>query len=291
MKYLFFYCFLFFGLNPMFGQVSKKNNFKSSESYYLDLLKNSPNDLGALESLGDLYSSFGLWNQALDSYKNLVLLEDNNSKYQFKYGGVLAMLAKNGSKLKSLSFLKQAKRAFDKAEYLNPNSIELYWAQIELYSQLPIFLGGDFEKAWQYSNKLEKLSKLNGFFAKAYISKEKNDNENFIFFTRKAIEEWVENDCINSNKCIINNNINYQIGVGIDLIGSDLEKALLYLKRYIQDYSPVDRYLLNVVYYEISQIEFRLGDINSALKSLDHSLMLDPEFEKAKEKKKQLLKL
>ena len=66
---------------------------------------------------------------------------------------------------------------------------------------------------------------------------------------------------------MINNNINYQIGVGIDLIDSDLKKALLYLKRYVQDYSPVDRYLLNVVYYEISQIEFRLGDINSALKN------------------------
>lgn len=291
MKYLFFYCFLFFGLNPLFGQVSKNNNFKSSESYYLNLLKNSPNDLDALESLGDIYSSIGSWYKALESYEKLVLLEDNNSNYQFKYGGVLAMLAKNGSKLKSLSFLKQAKTAFDKAEYLNPNSIELYWAQIELYSQLPIILGGDFEKAWQYSNKLEKLSKLNGFFAKAYISKEKDDNDNFIFFIRKALEEWFKNDCIKNNKCIINNNINYQIGVGIDLIDSDLEKALLYLKRYVQDYSAVDRYPLNIVYYEISDIEFRLGDINSALKSLDNSLMLDPEFENAKEKKKQLLKL
>ena len=291
MKYFFFCCFLFFELNLLFGQVSENDNFKSSESYYFNLLKNSPNDLDALESLGDLYCSRGLWYKALELYKNLVFLEDNNSKYQFKYGGVLAMLAKNGSKLKSLSFLKQAKKAFDKAEYLNPNSSELYWAQIELYSQLPIFLGGDFEKAWQYSNKLEKLSKLNGFFAKAYISKEKDDNENFIFFTRKALNEWFENDCVKSNKCIINNNINYQIGVGIDLIDSDLEKALLYLKRYVQDYSPVDRYPLNIVYYEISDIEFRLGDINSALKSLDHSLMLDPEFEKAKEKKKQLLKL
>ena len=70
-----------------------------------------------------------------------------------------------------------------------------------------------------------------------------------------------------------------------------MEKALLYLKRYVQDYSAVDRYPLNIVYYEISDIEFRLGDINSALKSLDNSLMLDPEFENAKEKKKQLLKL
>ena len=114
---------------------------------------------------------------------------------------------------------------------------------------------------------------------------------NFIFFIRKALEEWFKNDCIKNNKCIINNNINYQIGVGIDLIDSDLEKALLYLKRYVQDYSAVDRYPLNIVYYEISDIEFRLGDINSALKSLDNSLMLDPEFENAKEKKKQLLKL
>ena len=70
-----------------------------------------------------------------------------------------------------------------------------------------------------------------------------------------------------------------------------MEKALLYLKRYVQDYSAVDRYPLNIVYYEISDIEFKLGDINSALKSLDNSLMLDPEFENAKEKKKQLLKL
>ena len=69
-----------------------------------------------------------------------------------------------------------------------------------------------------------------------------------------------------------------------------MEKALLYLKRYVQGYSPVDRYLLNIVYYEISEIEFRLGDIDSALKSLDHSLMLDPEFEKAKEKKKTTIK-
>ena len=67
----------------------RKYNFKSSESYYLNLLKNSPNDLDALESLGDIYSSLGSWYKALESYENLVLLEDNNSNYQFKYGGVL----------------------------------------------------------------------------------------------------------------------------------------------------------------------------------------------------------
>ena len=295
MRYLFIYIFLLLAFNSLHGQTSKDNYHDLSESFYLSFLDKNPDHLETLEILGDLYFSNGKWEQSLNFFKKLVNICPKNANYHFKFGGVLAILAREGSKLKALGYLNQAKKAFSSAETLDPNFIQLYWAQVELYTQLPTFLGGSYEKAWFYSNKIEALSKIDGYFSKAYIYQQNEDLENFEYFTNKGVDELFNLECYETdeqitNNCFFNNNINYQIGIGFNLFKSNFRQALIFLKKYIQNYTIVDRYSLDIVYCIVSEIQLKSGDTKSAIMSLDSALNINPNYEKAKVMKKEILK-
>ena len=295
MRYLFIYIFLLLGFKSLDGQTSIDNNNGLSESFYLNFLDKNPDHLETLEALGDLYFSNGKLEKSLNLFKKLVNISPENATYHFKYGGVLAILAKEGSKLKALAYLNQAKKEFSIAETLDPNFIQLFWAQVELYTQLPIFLGGSYEKAWFYSNKIEAISKIDGYFSKAYIYKQNKDLENFEFYTKKGLDELFNLECYVKDKqivnnCFFNNNINYQLGIGFDLFKSNFKQAIIFLKKYIQNYTIVDKYSLDIVYYIISEIQLKSGDTKSAIMSLDSALKINPNYEKARVMKKEILK-
>ena len=292
MKYIIIFLFFFNHIN---AQKQYENEFYKLEANYLIDYQKSPDDLILIENLGDFYSLNGKWEEALDFYKILVEKNSINSIYYLKYGGVLAMLAKEGPKHKAISYLNQAKRAFNKSEQLNPNLIELNWIQVELYTKLPGILGGSFEKAWEYAKRLEELSKIDGYFAKAFVLKNKNETENFKKFLKKGLEEMLTLECINkeptsNNNCNFkSNNINFQIGEAFDLISLNYLEALKYFNIYLKNYSPVDRYSIDLVHLYISKIYLKLGNIESAIRSLDYAISINPNYLEAIEMKKEIL--
>ena len=104
------------------AQSVSKKDFGVLESNYKLQIKNNPNNLLALEALGDLYGAHGKWQQASELYKQLLKRDFENADYHFKYGGVLGMMAKEGSKFKAFSLINQVKKAFSKAQRVKKNS-------------------------------------------------------------------------------------------------------------------------------------------------------------------------
>ncbi|MET0946227.1 MAG: hypothetical protein ABWY22_12510 [Flavobacterium sp.] len=146
------------------------------------VLKTKPSDIKTLEYLGDIAAHHKEWIKGAEYYKKLKELKPTEADYFYKYGGCLAMRAMEVNKLKALGMVGDMKEAFEKAIILNPKHIPARWALIEIYLQLPGFLGGSESRALEYSNELMQISSVDGYLSrgrideyfKRYTSAEKN---------------------------------------------------------------------------------------------------------------------
>lgn len=180
-KFLFILLFPFVALSQSIYEdiprLFEQKQYEKAEVLALEFLKKNPNDLKAIEFLGDAYGYQKKWDEAIDSYEQLVEANDLNANYHYKYGGVLGMKALSVSKLRALGIIGDVKRAFLRAAELDPNHIDTRWALVELYMQLPGIIGGSKKKALKYANELQNLSEVDGYLAKGYIYNYSNNFE------------------------------------------------------------------------------------------------------------------
>ncbi|MDR7372425.1 hypothetical protein [Flavobacterium aquidurense] len=156
--------------------------YEEAQVVFEGILKTKPSDIKTLEYLGDIASHQKLWVKGAEYYKKLKELKPTEADYFYKYGGCLAMRAMEVNKLKALGMVDDMKEAFEKAIAINPKHIPARWALIEIYLQLPGFLGGSESRALEYSNELMQISSVDGYLSrgrideyfKRYASAEKN---------------------------------------------------------------------------------------------------------------------
>lgn len=175
MKYLVF-ILLFLPISILAqSSFEKGKNCYNSGKYdqakiYLETsLQENPNDLKTIEYLGDIQCHFKQWEKAVPYYLKLTKWKPDNAEFYYKYGGALGMQAKESNKFKALTLLDDVKAAFKKTIQLNPNHIGARWALLEIYIQLPGFVGGSESKAKNYAEELLKISPIDGFLSKGHI--------------------------------------------------------------------------------------------------------------------------
>jgi tetratricopeptide (TPR) repeat protein len=157
------------------GDFQKAENYFKQEKYSLakpifeNIIKENPNNLKAIEYLGDIEGIQKNWDNAIVYYEKLKIANPKEADYFYKYGGVLGMKAKESNKFVALGMITEVRESFEEAVKLNPEHIEARWALIEYYLQLPGIIGGSEKKAIKYANELLKLSPIDGFLAKGYI--------------------------------------------------------------------------------------------------------------------------
>jgi len=149
-------------------QLIEKKNFKTAQTTVQDYLETHPDDLKAVELLGDTYGHQKKWDAAIAVYEKLVNAKPNVANYHYKYGGVLGMKALE-NKFKAIGLIGDIKSAFIKATELDKNHIDARWALVELYMQLPAIFGGSKSNSLKYAKELEALSRVDGYLAIGYI--------------------------------------------------------------------------------------------------------------------------
>ena len=315
-KFLFLFLFpiLIFG-QPELDAVQvlfQKKQFVKAEKVVIEHLKNNPNNIKAIEFLGDAYGHQKKWDDAIIQYKKLVSIKQNNANYHYKYGGALGMKALSVSKLKALGIIGDVKRAFLKAAELDKNHIDTRWALVELYMQLPGIIGGSKNKSLKYANELEKLSKVDGYLAKGYIY-EYDDEPGFAEkYYKMAIAEGGSLTCFNKltnlyenqnqpQKAIKNieatqlkhqrNALHYQIGKVAAEYNIQLEKGERCLHTYITNYSAKDGVPKAWAHYRLAQINWYKKNKTEALKYIDLAISELPEIKPFKAQKQKILNL
>ncbi|MBJ6366840.1 tetratricopeptide repeat protein [Snuella sedimenti] len=314
----FFYFFLFpivlLG-QPRLNAIDllfQKKQFANAEIELQNYLETYPNNLKAIELLGDAYGHQKKWNKAIVQYKQLVEAKPNEANYHYKYGGVLGMKALSVSKIQALTIIGDVKTAFLKAADLDKNHIDTRWALVELYMQLPGILGGSKKKSLHYANQLETLSAVDGYLAKGYIYEYDNEPELAEAYYKKAIQVGGSLTCFNklvsfyeknelpgraiktiedAQKKHQRNALHYQIGKVSAEYNVALEKGERCLHVYLNNYSTADGVPKAWAYYRLAQIHKHREDKIAALKYIDLAIAELPKETSFIEEKEKILEL
>src|SRR5690606_2579587 len=144
--------------------------YQQAQTEFEKIVAQQPENLKALERLGDIHCLFKDWESGMKYYKRLKKIQPSEATYHYKYGGALGMYAKECNKFKALGLIGEIRESFENAIALNPKHLEARWALIELYLQLPGVVGGSENKAQRYASELESLSVVDGYLAKGRIA-------------------------------------------------------------------------------------------------------------------------
>ena len=281
--------------------------YKQSEETLKEILKNDPDNLSVLEKLGDVYSHQKEWGKAVTCYKKLKELQPNVANNHYKYGGALGMKALGMSKLKAVFNVGDIRNAFIKAIELDPNHIDAHWALVEYYVQIPGIVGGSKRKALQVTDKLQKISAVDGYLARGYVHEYKGDPKLAEESYRMAIKVGGSLNCYQKltslyesttnepHKAIKNieetqkkherNALHYQIGKVSAEYNVELDKGLQCLQQFVANYSVADGVPIEWAYLRLAQI-YRLKENKEQAKKWVHkALMVRATFEQAQKEK------
>ncbi|WP_159017884.1 tetratricopeptide repeat protein [Algibacter sp. L3A6] len=295
-----------------FKELVSKKHYQKAEPLLIQYLENTPNDLQAIELLGDVYGHQKQWDHAIDNYKKLVESKPKTANYHYKYGGALGMKALSVSKFTALGLIGDIKGAFLKAAELDATHIDTRWALVELYMQLPGVLGGSRSKSLQYAEELEVLSKVDGYLAKGYIYEYDDEPKLAEKFYKMAIAEGGSLNCFDKLTAFYENEkrpeeaiknieqaeanhkrnaLHYQIGKVAAEYNVELEKGEACLNQYIQHYSAKDGVPKAWAYYRLAQIETHQKNKEKALKYIDLAIVELPKIKVFQKQKEAVLKL
>ena len=293
-------------------QLLEKNQYSKAENFMIKYVKNNPDDLNGIELLGDTYGKQLKWDGAIDNYKKLVDAKSNNANYHYKYGGAIGMKALEVNKLKALGMIGDIKDEFLKAAELDPKHIDVRWALVELYIQLPGILGGSVEKSLTYANELEKLSKVDGYLAKGYIYAYDSEPALAEKYYKMAVKEGGSMTCYeklttfyekqkqpekaiatieDNQKAHQRNALHYQIGKVAAEYHIELEKGEMCLNTYIKNYSAEDGVPIAWANYRLAQISKFKGNKSEALKYINLAIDELPNIKPFKQEKTAILAL
>ena len=276
-------------------ELLTSKQYSELELKLINQLKFSPNDSLMLELLGDVYGYQDQWDKASKCYQKLVDDHPKNAHYHYKYGGVLGRMAKEGSKFKALSLIRKTKVLFDKAEALDPNHIPVQWAQVQLYAELPGFLGGSYTTSWAHAERLETLSKIDGYLAKLFILEHQNKMNLAIQYAKTIVLNHHEIPCLRLVKSVtatcenFDNSLYFGVGHAYFLSQSDLNTAEFFLKQYLLNFTSRDRTPKEEAHLELATIYLEKNQKQMALDQLNKALAIDSEFDKALQIKKKIL--
>lgn len=283
--------------------------FSQAENSLKTYVEENPDNLKAIELLGDAYGHQKKWDDAITYYKQLVEQKPNVANYHYKYGGALGMKALTVSKISALMIIGDIKTSFLKAVELDPKHIDAHWALVELYMQLPGVVGGSKNKSLKYADALQNLSKVDGYLAKGYIYEYDNEPELAEKFYKKAIQTGGSVTCYDkltklyekegkTNLAISNleaanlkhkrNAMHYQIGKVCADYNVQLEKGEFCLKIYLENYSAKDGVPKAWAYYRLAQIYKHKNNKTEALKWIDKAIVDLPKIEVFKTEKQKI---
>ena len=291
-------------------QFFDTKEWPKSKEYFLKAVKYDYANYKAIEYLGDIAAYTKKWDEALGYYKVLVTNFDTNALYNFKYGGVLAYKAQASNKFKALTLVGDIKKHLHKAALLDTTHIETRWALVQLYTSLPKIVGGSESQSKKYANQLLKISKVDGYLALGYVNENNNKPENAEKFYKKALavgrsEHTYKKlssfyEKTNQPQKALNNyeiayadlqrnHLNYLFGKVSAVYNISLEMGLVYLKRYIKNFTEKDGVPISWANYRIAQIYRHKDDKRNAYNFIQKALNENPNLEGALTEKKLIL--
>lgn len=265
--------------DPDVDQLINEKEYAQAEAKLLRQLRLT-SDRNIKDKLGEVYGYQGKWDDAIAIYKKLTAAYPQAADYAFKYGGVLARKAQGSNKIVALGLVGKIKENLKRAAFLNPKSIGMQWALVDLYITLPGILGGSTSKAFDHAKELKSISPIDGYLAMGYIHEYDRDpkkaKDNYLYALRLL------DDLGNIER----NQLHYQIGKVCGEYGVKLDQGLYHMGQYIKNYTPLDGVPLKWAYFRMAKLYRQKKDKPNAQKWIAKALRIDATLKPALEEQK-----
>ncbi len=169
-------------------QLFQNEEYEKALANFKVLHKKQIQDNLIIERIGDCHAYLNEFESAAAWYERLIESNEKSANYNFKLGAALAMQAKNASKFKALSLLGDIKYHLKTAAALDSQHIEVRYALVQLYCELPGIVGGSYKISKKYADQLLKISQIDGYFAHAIIYEHREDFKAAEICLEKAVE-------------------------------------------------------------------------------------------------------
>ncbi len=263
-------------------KLLKNGEIEEARKFFLE----HQNNLNAIEYLGDIASFNQEWDKAINFYEDLVEGNPENAMYNFKLGGALGMKAYYGSKFQAAILIGDVKKYLKKAADLDPNHKETRRALVELYMQIPSFIGGSKTIAESYASDLDRVNEVDALLADGYIYR----SQDYRDLAKSKYEEAIR-VAVKKPELISRNYLKYELGEASAIYEVQLEAGERLLNEYIEDYGYKDLKSPAWAYLRLAQIERSKSNQKEALAMIEKSLAIDPNFEKALIEKQKIQRL
>lgn len=220
------------------------------------------------EELALLYASTRAFEQSFDILSSLAEVNPDNYDYQFLLGGIAGTLASEVSQVKSLSYVRAMKTAFERAALIAPDSLIVQLVLLELYTELPWVLGGSNKKANRALSAVQSLSTIEGFLAAGYYYRTTKKNKEALVAYLSAVNEV---DVCSTPE--VSNDAYYVMGVLSFYLQKDITKALCFFEHYLTHFSGGDRYPKSFARHYIDKLTTVI-DVNHEME--ENLLTYDP---------------
>ncbi len=248
--------------------------YEKAERMLLEAL-NTQSDPRLRNMLGEVYGYQLQWDKAIDVYRELTVDYPKDPQYLFRYGGVLAKKAQNSNPFIGISLLGRIKSSFKRTLVLDPDHLGAHWALIDLYVSLPGIVGGSMAKAHDYAKALQKISAIDGYLALGYILEYEGEQDG----ARKNYIEALK--LLDELQVIERNQLNYQIGKICSELELEMDRGIIHLKEYANQYTVLDGVPLEWAYYRLAKIYRKKSNKDEAMMWIHKSLDLSPDLEPA----------
>lgn len=245
-----------------------------------------PENVQAIECLGDIASFEKNWDQAVSYYRKTLETDSNSARYNFKLGGALGMKAMEVSKIQAALLLNDIKHHLNRAAELDRTNPEVRRALVEFYMQIPGIFGGSQDTAEEFASSLKSINLIDYYLAETYIFKSIEQPEMARESMDKAMKLAAE-----SPNLVIRNYLYYELGAGGAVYNLNPDLAIRFLHTYLENYGYKDLKTPEWVYYRIAQIHANQKQKEEALAQIGKALQKNPDFKQAREEKQRILNL
>jgi hypothetical protein len=268
-----------------------KYDFKNDKVYNLKLkeLKDSlnKNSSSKLErKIADLAFYYKDWDTAIDFYEKVVLNAPKGDSY-FRLSVAAGRKSLEVSRFYSISYLSKTKSALLKALEFQPNNPLFLRTAIEIFYEIPYFLGGDKEFAKEKAALLYELDPIEGLMAKGYLNEKEEDlvlaKLNYFKAIKLILKEELE-FVLNRER----RDLAYELGrVTADFEIND-ELGITSLQFYLKNYNFIDNIALEWVYFNLAKISIKQKAMQKSKIYLEKALEIKPDFKQALLLKKEI---
>ena len=268
-----------------------KYDFKNDKVYNLKLkeLKDSlnKNSTSKLErKIADLAFYYKDWDTAIGFYEKIVLNAPKGDSY-FRLSVAAGRKSLEVSRLNSISYLGKTRSALLKALELQPNNPLFLRTAIEIFYEIPYFLGGDKEFAKEKAALLYELDPVEGLMAKGYLNEKEGDLVLAKLNYSKAIKLILKEEL----ELVLNRerrDLAYELGRVTADFEINNELGITSLQFYLKNYNFIDNIALEWVYFNLAKISIKQKAMQKSKIYLEKALEIKPDFKQALLLKKEI---